>query len=154
MTLWYHNEKTKGLTEGDTSSLKKHFWRNQRIEVRTASCQHHVTTVFLHTWCMKKQRVWPSSLTYLPVSPCRSFRCESVLRSGAERRRRRLVTEEAQLLPLSEPETHSWGSSHSYLNDQTSGYNLQNKSRKLYNFKNIHVHHWCREHKNPDLGDV
>lgn len=51
--------------------------------------------------------VEPSSVTYLPVSPCRSFRCESVLSSRAERRRCRQETEETQLLPLPQVERRS-----------------------------------------------
>lgn len=53
------------------------------------------------------ERVEPSSVTYLPVSPCRSFRCESVLSSRAERRRCRQETEETQLLPLPQAERRS-----------------------------------------------
>lgn len=69
-------------------------------ELRRASIMPGQCLSFLQSCAW--ERVEPSSVTYLPVSPCRSFRCESVLSSRAERRRCRQETEETQLLPQAE----------------------------------------------------
>lgn len=57
-----------------------------------------------------KQRVWPDSLTYLlrvNLAEVSAASLSSVLRSGAERRRRRRMAEETQLLPLPEADSQS-----------------------------------------------
>ena len=74
---WATMKKHKRFSQRRHSKSVQNYLQRKECESREAA------SGLLQGLCMKRQRVWPGSGSYLPVSPCTSVRCEARSSAGA-----------------------------------------------------------------------